>query len=160
MRKNIPTHLEQYSAFHCQIKAECFVELKQQAEKNTASTQHLLERVGSLETRLNAVERLQDTLEQRVELLDDRRERHSDRYAGRIEVVENETAKITDTIAQLQQQLNEVQTESTVYSLSRLVRMEASVSQIVLTFLHNNETVCLKVAQLERAVDRCLSTNM
>ena len=74
IRKNIPTHLEQYSVFHCQIQAECFAELKQQAEKNTAATQHLLERVGSLETRLNAVERLQDTLEQ----LDDQRERHSD----------------------------------------------------------------------------------
>ena len=89
IRKNIATHLEQYLVFHCQIQAERFVELKQQTEKNTAATQHLLERVGSLETRLNAVERLQDALEQRVELLDDRRERHSDRYAGRIEAVED-----------------------------------------------------------------------
>ena len=63
--------------FHCQIQADCFVELKQQIEKNTAATQHLLERVGSLETRLNAVEELQDA-EQRVQLLGDQQERDSD----------------------------------------------------------------------------------
>ena len=105
IRKNIPTHLEQYSVFHCQLQAECFVELKQQAGKNTAATQHLLGRVGSLETRLNAVERLQDALEQRVELLDDRREMHSD--TGRIDVVEDQVAKVTNAVAQLQKQLNE-----------------------------------------------------
>ena len=120
IRKNIPTHLEQYSVFHCQLQAECFVELKQQAEKNTAATQHMLERVGSLETRLNAVERLQDALEQRVELLDDHREMHSDQYAGRIDVVEDQTARLASTMAQLQKQLDETRV-STVNSMQRLV---------------------------------------
>ena len=37
--KNISKHLEQYSTYHAQIQAECFIELKQKEEKNTAACQ-------------------------------------------------------------------------------------------------------------------------
>ena len=150
--------------FHCQIQAECSVELKQQAEKNTAATQHLMERVGSIEMRLNAVERLQDALEQRVELLDDRRERHSDRYAGRIEVVEDQAARITNRIAQLQKQLDETQTSG----INSTGRSSGYISESRLTSLGHPssitpqriETLHSKVTELEHSVDRCLSSNM
>ena len=152
--------------FHCQIQAECFVEIKQQAEKNTAATQHLLERVGSLETRLNAVERLQDALEQRVELLDDRRERHSDRYAGRIETVEDQTSKITNSIAQLQKNLDELRIrsgnstgQSSGYISTRGSGLTALGVAANIT-PQRIETIHSKVTELEHSVDRCLSSNM
>ena len=152
--------------FHCQIQAECFVELKQQTEKNTAATQHLLERVGSLETRLNAVERLQDALEQRVELLDDRRERHSDRYAGRIEVVEDQTARITNSIAQLQKHLDEVRIRGVNSTGQSSGYLSSSGSGLTALGIAANitpqriETLHSKVTELEHSVDRCLSSNM
>ena len=162
------THLEQYLVFHYQIQADCFVELKQQAEKNTAATQHLLERVGSLGTRLNAVERVQDALEQRVELLDDRRERHSDRYAGRIEAVEDQAARVTTTIAQLQKQLDEIRDLSASSGYFSGRHTTASVTTTPApgamatpgpgsVFPQRIETLHSKV---EHSVDRCLSSNM
>ena len=147
--------------FHCQLQAECFVELKQQTEKNTAATQHLLERVGSLETQLNAVERLQDTLEQRVELLDDRREMHSDRYAGRIDVVEDQTAKVTNMVAQLQRHLDEItiigrNPTSGYSSEGGLPSLDVAANIIP----RRIETIHSKVTELERSVDRCLNSSM
>ena len=72
MRQDIPAHLEQYKVYHCQIQADSHQELKQAVDKNSASLQHLLKCTSSLESRTSAVERLQDALEQRVELLDER----------------------------------------------------------------------------------------
>ncbi len=54
LRQNIGTHLDQYRFYHAQVQAESFNEI--------------LERVGSLKTRSNALERLQDAPEQRIEL--------------------------------------------------------------------------------------------
>jgi len=108
LRRNISKHLEQYSIYHAQIQAECFIELKQKEEKTTAACQHLMERVASLETRASAIERLQDALDQRVGLLDDRRERQVDRYGGRIESLEDQTARLHNNVSQLQKQFEEV----------------------------------------------------
>ena len=146
------------------MQAECFVELKQQAEKNTAATQHLLERVGSLKTRVNVVERLQDALEQRVELLDDRREMHSDRYAGRIDVVEDQTAKATNTVAQLQRRLDEIR----IGGRNSTGQLSGYISEGGLSILgvaanvtpRRIETIHSKVTELEHSVDRCLSSSM
>ena len=70
LRQNLDmaTHLDQYRVYHAQVQAESFDE----------NTTHILERVGSLETRSNALERLEDALEQRIESLDDRRDSHAE----------------------------------------------------------------------------------
>ena len=149
---------------HSQLQAECFVDIKQQVEKNTAATQHLLERVGSLETRVNAVERLQDALEQRVELLDDRRERHSDRYAGRIDVVEDQVAKVTNMVVQLQRGLEEIRLSgrnSTGQSSGYLSESGLPSLGVAANVTPRRiETFCSKVTELEHSVDRCLSSSM
>ena len=67
-----------------------------------------MERVASLETRASAIERLQDALDQRVGLLDDRRERQVDRYGGRIESLEDQIARLHNNVSQLQKQLEEI----------------------------------------------------
>ena len=67
-----------------------------------------MERVASLETRASAIERLQDALDQRVGLLDDRRERQVDRYGGRIESLEDQIARLHNNVSQLQKQFEEV----------------------------------------------------
>ena len=97
IREKIPTHLEQCSEFHHQIEAECFGELQQQADGNTAATQHLFERVGSLDTMQSVVKQLQDL---RKALLDNRRERHVD---------QDQEATVTTTIAHLEKQRHELQ---------------------------------------------------
>ncbi len=74
----------------------------QQQEKNTAAIQHVMERVASLETRMNATERLQDAVDQRVELLSEQRERYSDRYWERSENLEDQTGRLTNTVTELQ----------------------------------------------------------
>ncbi len=79
LRQNLDmaTHLDQYRVYHTQIRAESFKEYQQLTIKLNLSFNHLLERVGSLATRSNALERLQDALEQRIEFLDDRRDNHA-----------------------------------------------------------------------------------
>ena len=120
---------------------------------------------------MNAVERLQDALEQRVELLDDRRERvqlpddrrerHSDRNAERIDVVEDQTAKVTNTVTQLQRRLDEIRINgrnSTSGYLSEgglpILGVAANVTP------RQIETIHSKVTELEHSVDRCLSSSM
>ena len=117
-----------------------------------------------METRLNAVERLQDALEQRVELLDDRREMHSDRYAGRIDVVEDQTARLASTMAQLQKQFDDTRVRtvnssggsSGFESESRFTSLGHPSSMAP----HRIETIHSKVTELEHSVDRCLSSSM
>ncbi len=65
--------MDQYRVYHSQIQAESFDEFRQVMTKLSLSLEHIFERVSSLETRSNALERLQDALEQRIEILDDRR---------------------------------------------------------------------------------------
>ena len=84
------------------------MELKQKEDKHSAAYQHLMERVASLETRTSAIERLQDALDQRVGLLDDRRERQVDRYGGRIESLEDQAARLHNNISQLQKLVEDV----------------------------------------------------
>ncbi len=68
LRQNIGTHLDQYRVYHTQVQAKSFDEIQQSMTKLNLSFDHLLERVGSLETRSNALERLQGALEQRIEV--------------------------------------------------------------------------------------------
>jgi hypothetical protein len=98
--------------YHFQIQADFFKELKQTTEKNTSSLQHLQERTGSLESRTSAIERLQDAIEQRVELLDERRERTTDRYDNKIENLEEQATRTNNTISDITQKLEDIQLET------------------------------------------------
>ena len=80
LRQNMAVHLDQYRVYHAQLQAESFDEIRQLMTKLNLSFDYLLERQSRervQETRSNALERLQDALEQRIELLDDHRDRHA-----------------------------------------------------------------------------------
>ena len=71
--------------------------------------EHILERVGSLETRANGLERLQDALEQRVEFLDDRRDRHTDQNESKLENVEEQAARNSSLITQIVKRVDDIE---------------------------------------------------
>lgn len=104
--------MQQQMIYHFQIQADFFKELKQTADKNASSLQHLLERTGSLESRTSVVERLQDAVEQRVELLDERRERTVDRYDSKIENLEEQAIRINANMSDLTRKLDDIQLET------------------------------------------------
>ena len=103
------THLDQYRVYHAQIQADFLEEQRQNHSKLNLSIEHLLERVGSLETRSNAMERLQDALEQRIEFLDDRRDRHADQNGTKIEFLEEQTAQNTSMITQIDKKISDLE---------------------------------------------------
>ena len=158
LRKNIESHIEQYVLYHAQIQTEGFAELKQQGEKNTVAVQHLMERVASLETRMNAVERLQDALEQRVELLDDQRESHIDRYGGRIEVLEHQSGELSTTLTQLQARVDTAKS-----GITSGYGTETHAGLHSLTAVANAggfSALQMKVGELEHGVDGALSSSL
>ena len=53
------------------------------------------------------MERLQDAIEQRVNILDDQKERQADRYGGRIESLEGQTVKLHHDVSQIQKRHDE-----------------------------------------------------
>ncbi len=61
--------MEHYGLYHAQIQAEGFMDLKQIAEKNSHSLQHLLEHANSLEVRLTTIEKTQSNLDQKMSRL-------------------------------------------------------------------------------------------
>ena len=103
------THLDQYRVYHAQIQADFLEEQRQNHSKLNLSIEHLLERVGSLETRSNAMERLQDALEQRIEFLDDRRDRHADQIGTKIEFLEEQAAQNTSMITQIDKRVSDLE---------------------------------------------------
>ena len=158
-------HLDQYRLYHTQLETESFAEVKTTVEKTSVGTQHLLERVGSMETRLNAVERLQDALEQRVELIDDRRDRNTDRYGGRIENLEEQNVRMVSSVALLQEKVDAMATggsglrvyaggtgtSSSGYGTGDSGYNSGAVNQRV-------DTLHSRVVELEHSVDRALSS--
>ncbi len=109
LRQNITTHLDQYRVYHAQVQAESFDEIRQLMTKLNLSSDHIIERVGSLETRSNALERLQDALEQRIEFLDDRRDRHADQNEIKIERLEEQTAQNATLVTAVDKRLTEIE---------------------------------------------------
>ena len=101
-RQNIQKHLLQYGVRHAHFQAQLFKDLRGQTDKGNAAVQHLMERVAALESRANAVEKMQDALEQRVEIIDDRRDRQVDRYGGRIQALEEQAARLKTTQKQIE----------------------------------------------------------
>ena len=109
LRKDLVTHMQQYQINHSHMQADSFSELKQVSSKNTSSLQHLLERVGSLESRTGAVERLQDALEQRVELLDEQRHSSAERYDGKVGSLEEQAVRVNAAMVDLSRRLDQVE---------------------------------------------------
>ena len=103
------THLEQKAVYHAQIQCDFLKEQQQNHSKLTLSFEHLLERVSSLETRSNALERLQDALEQQIEFLDDHRDRHANQNGTKIEFLEEQTAQNTSMITQIDKRISDLE---------------------------------------------------
>ena len=170
----MPTHLEQYAVYHAQIQADFLEEQRQTFSKLNLSMEHLLERVGSLETRSNAMERLQDALEQRIEFLDDRRDRHADQNGTKIEFLEEQTAQNTSMITQIDKRVSDIEikggsgfgtgqtsgyhTGSTAYGSGTQPTPnyqgfgDSNISPQRVEALHS------RVVELEHSVDRALSS--
>lgn len=96
--------------YHAQIQADGFMELKENTEKNTSSLQHLLERANSLETRTAAVERFQSSVDQRIESLEERRDRLG-RHESKIEHLEIQDMKKSAEVVELGHKVEELQLE-------------------------------------------------
>ena len=167
------THLDQYAVYHAQVLADFLGEQQQANSKINLSMEHLLERVGSLETRSNAMERLQDALEQRIEFLDDRRDRLGDQNGTKIEYLEEQTAQNTSMITQIDKRVGDLEvrggtfatgqtsgyhTGSTAYSSTQPITPnyqgfgDSNISPQRVEALHS------RVVELEHSVDRALSS--
>lgn len=120
LRQDLPVHMQQYQVYHCQLQADSFKELKQAVDKNASSLQHLLERMGSTESRASALERHQDALEQRVELLDgqQQRARSFDRYDSKLDSLEEQTIRFSAALSDLTRKLDDMQVEAVATSRS------------------------------------------
>lgn len=112
LRKDLQVHMQQYQIYHFQLQADRFKELQQTTTKNESSLHHLLERTGSMESRVSAVERLQDALDQRVELLDERRERAVDRYDNKIGGIEEQALRVAASVADVTRKVEDLQLEA------------------------------------------------
>ena len=171
LRQNIDTHLDQYRVYHAQVQAESFDEILQFKTKINLSLDHVLERVGSLETRSNALERLQDALEQRIEFLDDRRDRHADQNEVKIERLEEQATQNTSLLTVIDKRVTEIEvkggtgltsgynTGATAFGHSEVPITpnyqgfgEANVPPQRVEALHT------RVVELEHSVDRALSS--
>ena len=167
------THLEQKAVYHAQIQSDFLEEQRQNHSKLTLSFEHLLERVSSLETRSNAIERLQDALEQQIEFLDDRRDRHADQNGTKIEFIEEQTAQNTSMISQIDKRVSDLEirggqfgtgqtsgyhTGSTAYGSGTQPTPnyqgfgDSNISPQRVEAIHS------RVVELEHSVDRALSS--
>ena len=166
------THLDQYRVYHAQVQAESFDKILQFKTKINLSLDHVLERVGSLETRSNALERLQDALEQRIEFLDDRRDRHANQNEVKIERLEEQVTQNTSLLTVIDKRVTEIEvkggtgltsgynTGSTAFGHSEVPITptnyqgfgEANVPPQHVEALHT------RVVELEHSVDRALGS--
>ena len=173
LRQNITTHLDQYRVYHAQIQAESFDEFRQVMTKLSLSFEHILERVGSLETRSNALERLQDALEQRIEFLDDRRDRHADQNEIKIEHLEEQTTQNATLLTAVDKRVTEIEVKGVTgtgltsgYNTGSTAFANSEVPAITnyQVFGDTNvppqrvEALHTRVVELEHSVDRALSS--
>lgn len=138
--------------------------------------EHILERVGGLETRTNGLERLQDALEQRVEFLDDRRDRHTDQNESKLENLEEQTARNTSLLTLTVKRVDDLEVKgqsfgtglSSGYHTGNTSGYPTNPHQITPTpmqgFGDTNvspqriEALHTRVVELEHSVDRALSS--
>ncbi len=126
--------MDQYRVYHAQVQAESSDEIRQLITKLNLSFDHLLERVGSLETRSNALERLQDALEQRIEFLDDRRDRHADQNEVKIERLEEQATQNTSLLTMIDKRVTEIEVKGGTglisgYNTGALGRLQDALEQ-------------------------------
>ncbi len=149
------THLDQYRVYHAQVQAESFDEIRQLITKLNLSFDHLLERTGSLETRSNALERLQDALEQRIEFLDDRRDNPNEITTQHIDESTPNTSMLSASVANAYL-TSGYNTDSTEFGSSEQLPnyqgFEFNVPPQRVEALHT------RVVELEHSVDRALSS--
>ncbi len=157
LRQNIGTHLDQYRVYHAQVQAESFDEIRQLMAKFNLSLDRILERVGSLETRSNALGQLQDALEQRIEFLDDRRDNPNEITTQHIDASTPNTSMPSSSVAVADAYLTSgYNTDSTEFGSSEQLPnyqgFESNVPPQRVEALHT------RVVELEHSVDRALSS--
>ncbi len=154
--------MDQYKGYHIYLQGDSFAKMTQQQEKNNAAIQHVMERVASLETRMNAAERLQDTIDQRVDLLSDQRERHGDRYGGRIENLEGQALRLTSTVTELQKKVSEIPLVRSGLTSGYVTESHAGLHSLGApnATAQRIESLQARILALDRSVDRCLTSSV
>ncbi len=161
------THLEQYAVYHAQIQAGGFEELRQLITKVNLALDHHIERVSSLETRSNALERLQDALEQRIEFLDDRRDRHNDQHELKIERMEEQTAQNTSQLTAIEKRVTDIEIKGGTGVTSGYHTGFGSTQPVTPSYQgfgvpnvppQRVEALQTRVVEIEHSVDRALSS--
>ena len=164
-RQQISTHLDENQILHVYLQANCWKELKEQADKNTTVLDQLNNRMSAVETRMASVQQLGDALEQRIEATDDQRgvTYLSDSGHWPIQtsslVVPDQLAQMIMQVAALEKKVEEygrrVPNEFGTSSAVGTGLMAESSQQITLQRL---STIEMKVTELEHGLDRCLSS--
>ena len=143
------------------------MEMRDKAEKSHAAMQHLIERTSVLEARMSAVEKMQDAVEQRVEVLDDSEPSHFLR-GGREDTLRERLAAVESRVMTVEHQVKETtlavrdpnegfpHTPSTSGYLTGSVAGVAGASGTEL-LPQRIENMHSRVIELDHAVDRCMS---
>ncbi len=130
---DITTHLDQYHVYHAQIQAESFDEIRQLVTRLNLSSNHVIERVGSLETQSNALQRLQEI----IEFLYDHRDHNADQNEITIDGIQEQATPVAEAGA------SGYNTSCTAFGNSELPLTHALYTRVV---------------ELEHSVDRALSS--
>ena len=164
-RQLISTHLDESRVHHIHLQANCYKELKEQADNNTTALEQLNNRLSATETRMASVEQLGDALEQRIEATNNQSGVTFLSDSGHWPVqtsssmVPNQLDQIITQVAVLEKKVDEcVRRVPNEFRAPSAVGTSLIVESSQQSNLQRLSTIELKVTELEHGLDRCLSS--
>ena len=167
LRRNIETHLQQYSVYHAQLQAQHSLTVMQELEKIKVSQHNHSERLVALEQQASHTESKLGSLDQRFGIpAADHRER-SDQYTSKITILGKDVSQLKLCIEQLQRNSRGtgLMGSSTTYAADVHTGVSSSLGTATHT-LHTAPTkqefdaLGEKVTELDHSLDRCLSSSL
>ena len=149
------THLDENKLHHIHLQADCWRELQEQANKNTAALEQLHDRVSTVETCMTSVEDLQGALKQRLEVMDNTQTGSlTPRHRGSLTPLsmQDQLTQVASVVKGIETKLMEsnIRTETTLVTTGYHSLSVNNSSQL--------DTIHTKVAELDHGLDRCLSS--
>ena len=131
------------------MQADCWMELKDQANRSTRDIEHMGEQISLLEGHMTSVEGLLNALGQRIETLDGRPSKLA---------TPPETTLIQEQIGHLQKTIEGLQRQVGSNIMGSMATVEMPSHKITAVKDVNIDTLHTKVAELDHGLDRCLSS--
>ena len=131
------------------MQTDCWMELKDQANRSTRDIEHMGEQISLLEGHMTSVEGLLNALGQRMETLDGRPSKLA---------TPPESTLIQEQIGHLQRSIEGLQRQVGSNIMGSMATVEMPAHKITRVKDVNIEALYTKVADLDHGLDRCLSS--